>query len=138
MTQLRNYLDMNSLRQMSARYLDVNLERSESRHNVARYVHEELEKCLAPPCDEMHPLRTFFDLPRIKEVDVDIGMMTDKLSPKHILVKEDAKQDSASKLANFDDDLKEVEGKEEANGKNEQHPDPKNSAADALPEDSKK
>ena len=57
---------MASLKRLSQRYVDTNLERSESRHNTAKAVHDELERLLAPPSEEHWPRRTFFDEPRLK------------------------------------------------------------------------
>lgn len=47
----------------------MNLERSEVRYNSAKLVHEELEKALQGASEGMKPLRTFFDTPRIAEVE---------------------------------------------------------------------
>ena len=65
-TNLQNLWDMASLKRLSQRYVDINLERSESRHNTAKAVHDELERLLAPPSEEHWPRRTFFDEPRVK------------------------------------------------------------------------
>ena len=61
---------MASLKQLSQRYHDINLERSESRHNSAKAVHDELERLLAPPSEDHWPLRTFFEEPRLKPAPV--------------------------------------------------------------------
>ena len=56
---LRNWLDMRAMLSLSSSYMDVNLEREEARFNVAKAVHDELEKALE--MGEDRGRRSFFD-----------------------------------------------------------------------------
>lgn len=67
---------MVTLKKFSERYLDVNLDRSEARHNLAKACHDELEKCLTGK-QGYKPLRTFFDIPRVQQADPQIAQGQD-------------------------------------------------------------
>jgi hypothetical protein len=67
--------------------MDVNLERSEARHNTAKACHDELEKSLSAPAEGFQPLRTFFDKPRVEvaqadQEDGDAQQIADEEVPK--------------------------------------------------------
>mgnify|MGYP000494402543 CR=1 FL=1 len=60
LNQLRNKRDLHVLLKMSRTYQDVRLERAESRCNMAKFVHDELESALVSQVEDVE-LRTFFD-----------------------------------------------------------------------------